>query len=159
MADHFCAYVYLRELKGVVTSCTSITKSNCGSASSGLSHPRRHAPTVSRNSVGYGIRGPGRRYRTVSIAREVVFKRFHGLETEQRPFANLPQRDRGRWGYGLTADKMAECRWLKPRLVAQIGYTEWTDGERLRHAKFIALRDDKDAREVDACPLAPGDSR
>ena len=84
----------------------------------------------------------------VPSLREAVFKRFRGLETKQCPFANLPQRNRGRWGYGLTADKMAECRWLEPRLVAQIEYAEWTQGDHLRHSKFVALRDDKDAREV-----------
>jgi ATP-dependent DNA ligase len=45
----------------------------------------------------------------------------------------------------LTADKMAECRWLKPQLVAQIEYADWTDVNHLRHSKFIALRDAKPA--------------
>jgi len=65
------------------------------------------------------------------------------------PFVNLPQRDKGRWGEGLTAAKMAECRWLRPELVAQIEFAEWTEGDRLRHSKFVALRDDKDPKEVD----------
>ena len=43
---------------------------------------------------------------------------------------------------------MKECRWLKPKLVAQIEYAEWTEGNHLRHSKFIGLRDDKEAREV-----------
>jgi len=50
------------------------------------------------------------------------------------------------------ADKMTECRWLKPHLVAQIEYADWIDVNHLRHSKFIALRDDKPARmwaEVD----------
>ena len=63
-------------------------------------------------------------------------------------FSNLPQRDKGRWGQGLTADKMGECRWLKPHLVAQIEYADWTDVNHLRHSKFIALRDDKPAKDV-----------
>jgi ATP-dependent DNA ligase len=41
------------------------------------------------------------------------------------------------------AEKMVECRWLKPRLNAQIEYLEWTDGNHLRHSKFVALRDDQ----------------
>jgi hypothetical protein len=52
------------------------------------------------------------------------------------------QRDKGRWGQGLTANKMAECRWLKPQLVAQIEYADWTDVNHLRHSKFVALRDE-----------------
>jgi len=35
--------------------------------------------------------------------------------------------------------------WLKPQLVAQIHFTEWTSEGHLRHSK---LREDKDAREV-----------
>jgi bifunctional non-homologous end joining protein LigD len=49
----------------------------------------------------------------VPALRARVFERFKGLETQTCPFSNLPQRDKGRWGQGLTADKMAECRWLK----------------------------------------------
>jgi bifunctional non-homologous end joining protein LigD len=43
---------------------------------------------------------------------------------------------------------MREMRWLKPRLVAQIEFTEWTKANHLRHSKFIAMRDDKKPREV-----------
>jgi len=43
---------------------------------------------------------------------------------------------------------MAECRWLRPELVAQIEYADWTDASYLRPAKFIGLRDDKSARAV-----------
>lgn len=38
--------------------------------------------------------------------------------------------------------------WVEPRLVAQIGFTEWTRDGRLRHPRFLGLRDDKPAREV-----------
>lgn len=43
---------------------------------------------------------------------------------------------------------MKQCRWLEPTLVAQIQFTEWTPNGHLRHASFMRLRDDKDAREV-----------
>jgi DNA ligase D-like protein (predicted ligase) len=84
----------------------------------------------------------------VPALRARVFERFHTLEIRTCPFSNLPQRDKGRWGQGLTADKMAECRWLKPHLVAQIEYADWTDVNHLRHSKFVALRDDKRAKDV-----------
>ena len=84
----------------------------------------------------------------VPALRVNVFERFHKLEIKTCPFSNLPQRDKGRWGQGLTADKMAECRWLKPQLVAQIEYADWTDVNHLRHSKFVALRDDKRALDV-----------
>ncbi len=42
--------------------------------------------------------------------------------------------------------------WVRPALVAQVGFTEWTDDGELRHPRFQGLRDDKDpaavAREV-----------
>jgi DNA ligase D-like protein (predicted ligase) len=38
--------------------------------------------------------------------------------------------------------------WTEPKLVAQVGFTEWTSHGRVRHPRFLGLRDDKDAREV-----------
>jgi bifunctional non-homologous end joining protein LigD len=84
----------------------------------------------------------------IPALRAKVFERFHKLEIKTCPFSNLPQRDKGRWGQGLTPDKMPECRWLKPHLVAQIEYADWTDVNHLRHSKFVALRDDKAAKDV-----------
>ncbi len=80
--------------------------------------------------------------------REQVFKKFRGLEIPDCPFANLPEARSGRWGQGLTKAKMAECRWLKPVLVGQFEFLEWTEDNHLRHSRFVALRDDKPARDV-----------
>jgi bifunctional non-homologous end joining protein LigD len=38
--------------------------------------------------------------------------------------------------------------WVEPQLVAQVGFSEWTRDGRLRHPRFLGLREDKDAREV-----------
>jgi bifunctional non-homologous end joining protein LigD len=38
--------------------------------------------------------------------------------------------------------------WVEPKLVAQIGFTEWTRDGSLRHPRYLGLRDDKPAREV-----------
>ena len=38
--------------------------------------------------------------------------------------------------------------WVKPKLVAQIGFTEWTPAEKLRHPRFLGLRQDKRPEEV-----------
>ena len=64
------------------------------------------------------------------------------------PFVNLPEKKAGRWGAGLTAAKMEECRWLRPQLVGQFEFVEWTEDAHLRHSRFIRLREDEKARDV-----------
>ena len=80
--------------------------------------------------------------------KEDLFRRFQGLETDVCPFANLPEPTNARRGEALTAEVKKKCRWLRPELVAQVEYTEWTRDNSLRHSKFVGLRDDKDPREV-----------
>jgi DNA ligase D-like protein (predicted ligase) len=48
------------------------------------------------------------------------------------------------------ADEVRErgATWVEPQLVAQVGFTEWTRDGRLRHPRFLGLRDDKAARDV-----------
>lgn len=55
-------------------------------------------------------------------------------EVAESPFPGLPV-DRG-------------THWVRPELVAQIGFAEWTTDGRLRHPRFVALRTDKDPSEV-----------
>ena len=50
--------------------------------------------------------------------------------------------------WALTKEEMKNCVWLKPELVAQIEFTEWTPDGHLRHSRFVGLRDDKKARDV-----------
>ena len=64
------------------------------------------------------------------------------------PFVNLPETGRARWGEILDEEKMKKCVWVRPKLVAVIEFFECTEGDRLRHSKFAALRDDKDPRDV-----------
>jgi bifunctional non-homologous end joining protein LigD len=82
------------------------------------------------------------------ISRAALMKRFKGLETKNCPFANLPEPRGGRWGQGLTAEKMKNCVWLKPKLVGQFEFVEWTPDNHLRHSRFMGLRDDKPAASV-----------
>jgi DNA ligase D-like protein (predicted ligase) len=82
----------------------------------------------------------------VPHVRREVFAKFKGLETDICPFANLPERKRTQWA--LTVEGMKECRWLRPELVAQIAFTEWTPDGHLREASFVGLRDDKSAEEM-----------
>jgi bifunctional non-homologous end joining protein LigD len=41
-----------------------------------------------------------------------------------------------------------DIQWVQPRLVAEVGFSEWTSAGMLRHPRFIGLRDDKPAGEV-----------
>ncbi|MBO0849361.1 MAG: non-homologous end-joining DNA ligase [Pseudonocardia sp.] len=61
-------------------------------------------------------------------------KRFEGLGRPDSPFADQV-RERG-------------AHWLRPELVAQIAFTEWTRDGLLRHPRFQGLREDKPADQV-----------
>jgi bifunctional non-homologous end joining protein LigD len=80
--------------------------------------------------------------------RQQLFNAFPVLETPECPFVNLPETRTGRWGEGLTAAKMKECRWLRPLLVGQFEFTEWTPENHLRHSRFVGLREDKKPLDV-----------
>src|SRR5262249_39499200 len=82
------------------------------------------------------------------VGRRPETSRRKGLEIQDCPFVNLPQKKAGHWGAGLTKEKMADCIWLRPQLVAQIEFLEWTPDGNLRHTKFAGMRDDKAARSV-----------
>jgi DNA ligase D-like protein (predicted ligase) len=62
-------------------------------------------------------------------------QRLRSIETHVSPFADhdIPQ---------------GGVHWVKPELVAQIAFTEWTADGRLRHPRFLGLRDDKRPSEV-----------
>ena len=60
--------------------------------------------------------------------------RLAPVRRDTSPFAD-PVRERG-------------TTWVQPVLVAQVGFTEWTRDGRLRHPRFLGLRDDKAAGEV-----------
>jgi len=55
---------------------------------------------------------------------------------EQCPFAVEPKLPRGSF------------RWVRPELVAQVGFHEWTEGGGLRAPVFLGLRDDKPPQDV-----------
>jgi len=80
-------------------------------------------------------------------SRDQLFKCFKTLAAETCPFANLPEAKSGRWGVGLTAEKMKDCRWLAPSLVGQFEFVEWTPDGHLRHSRFMDLRDDMEPED------------
>jgi bifunctional non-homologous end joining protein LigD len=84
----------------------------------------------------------------VPATRRALFEQLRGLETPRCPFVNLPETTPGRWGQGLTAERMKECVWLKPRIVVQIEFREWTSATHLRHTRFVGLRADKEPGQV-----------
>jgi len=57
------------------------------------------------------------------------------LETDESPFANLRRRPK-------------DVHWIRPELVGEVAFTEWTEENVLRHPTFQGLREDKSAREV-----------
>jgi bifunctional non-homologous end joining protein LigD len=63
-------------------------------------------------------------------------RRLRELERPEAPFVDA------------AAVKDRSARWVNPSLVAQIDFTEWTSYGRLRHPRFLGLRDDKAARSV-----------
>lgn len=77
-------------------------------------------------------------------SRAKLLKKMKPLEVPECPFVNLPESRPGRWGEGLTADKMQDCRWLCPTLVGRIEFLEWTADRHLRHSRYVGLLDKKE---------------
>ncbi len=77
-----------------------------------------------------------------------IASRFQKLITTKCPFTELPVGKSGRWGEGLTEEDLQKIVWLKPKIVVRSQFVEWTSNANLRHAKFVALRDDKNPQEV-----------
>jgi bifunctional non-homologous end joining protein LigD len=62
------------------------------------------------------------------------------------PMVEEVQEPSGRWrpkGW-----KASDSRWVKPKLVAQVQFAEWTSDGILRHPSFLGLRDDKKPEDV-----------
>jgi len=75
----------------------------------------------------------------------VSFSELEKIRVESCPFSNQPAFGRSRWDQGLTATEMKRCHWVKPAMVCQIKFTEWTRDDRLRQPVFLGIREDKQA--------------
>jgi bifunctional non-homologous end joining protein LigD len=64
------------------------------------------------------------------------------------PFIDLPQKGRGRFWQGITAADMSSFRWIKPQVVVDVEFVEWTNAGILRHPKYRGLRADTDPLTV-----------
>jgi len=43
---------------------------------------------------------------------------------------------------------MKGVHWVRPELVAQVGFSEWTPDGKLRHPRYVGVRDDKRPEQV-----------
>lgn len=64
-----------------------------------------------------------------------LHKQFENMEQNTNPFAQ-------------GEIKSSDVHWIRPELLAEVGFTEWTDDNKLRHPRFLGLRTDKEAEEV-----------
>ena len=64
---------------------------------------------------------------------EDLAQRLAPIRSDAAPFADAP--------------RMKDATWVKPKLVAQIAFAEWTAGDKLRQPVFLGLRRDKSPRE------------
>jgi DNA ligase D-like protein (predicted ligase) len=62
--------------------------------------------------------------------------RLEALEREHPAFADADELP----GNGV--------HWAEPELVCEVGFTEWTDDDKLRHPRYLGLRDDKPPEDV-----------
>jgi bifunctional non-homologous end joining protein LigD len=79
---------------------------------------------------------------------ESLFKKFQSLVQTKCPFVNLPSPRTESRSLGITPAQMKLCTWLKPRLVCEIRFSEWTRDGHLRQPVFLGLREDKSSEEV-----------
>ena len=80
--------------------------------------------------------------------RAELFPTLKAIEQPRCPFGNLPSGKTGHWGEGITAEDMAALRWVKPKIVVEVSFVEWTRDGLLRHPEFIGVRDDKRPTEI-----------
>jgi bifunctional non-homologous end joining protein LigD len=62
------------------------------------------------------------------------------LEINSCPFGDLPT-GKSPWGGGVTAEEMQQIGWVRPEVVAQIRFVEWTADGWLRHAVYREAED------------------
>jgi bifunctional non-homologous end joining protein LigD len=77
-----------------------------------------------------------------------LFPMLKAIVQPKCPFANLPSSKTGPWGEGITAEDMTALHWVKPKVVVEVSFVEWTRDGLLRHPEFIGVRGDKSPREI-----------
>jgi bifunctional non-homologous end joining protein LigD len=64
------------------------------------------------------------------------------------PIREPAERPEDAWYEGITAEDMLKISWLKPKIVAEFAFTEWTAQGLVRHPRFIDLRPAVEPRSV-----------
>jgi bifunctional non-homologous end joining protein LigD len=80
--------------------------------------------------------------------RRMLFAQLRPLIIKQCPFSDLPNSKSTHWAGGITSQEMSTVTWVRPSIVVQVGFRQWTDEGRLRLPKFLGLRPDKAAKQV-----------
>ncbi len=70
---------------------------------------------------------------------ESLLSRFQRLHRTKTPYANIDN---------LTPSELRSVHWVRPELVAEVRFKEWTGDGRLRQPVFLGLRADKEPRDV-----------
>jgi bifunctional non-homologous end joining protein LigD len=84
---------------------------------------------------------------TMKSARDLV-ERFEQLALKKPAMARADTA-------GMSAREWESIQWIKPVLICEVAFTEWTQDGRIRHPSFQGLREDKDAGEVKKETPAP----
>ena len=72
---------------------------------------------------------------------------FNQAELE-RVWKLLKPREIAKSPFSVRVKTNEPAHWVRPELVAQVRFTEWTADDKLRHPVYLGLRDDKRARDV-----------
>lgn len=81
-------------------------------------------------------------------SRRMLLTQLTPLVTSKCPFTDLPNSKSSHWAGGITAEEMSSVTWVKPSVVVEVRFKQWTDEGRLRLPAYLGLRPDKSAREV-----------
>ncbi|MFO7978009.1 MAG: DNA ligase D [Bacteroidales bacterium] len=73
------------------------------------------------------------------VSLKELYQEFEKRQIEESPFKEMPKLS---WAKGKPV-------WIKPELVCNVKFTEWSQEGRMRHPVFMGLRTDKDAEEVE----------
>ena len=88
------------------------------------------------------------RARLTPHTRADIFPLLRSLVQSKYPFANLTSSKTGHWGEATSAEDMTALRWVKPKIVVEVSFVEWTRDGLLRHPEFVGVRGDKSPREI-----------